>query len=193
MIPVEAHGIGGLGGIVPLISAGTRKLEGAVESIAPGVNAHHWLQVGWKGALKQILANYKRTGQRPLVVLWGHSKGAQKVVFIARELHKAGLAVHYMAGIDPTALFPGEEKMTVPENVKFTDEFWSTVGVPLNWPLLNRKLFPGGGGGGKYVYPKAWGADRYKVHVMQGWGHIPVASAPFVQKRILTKIDEVLP
>jgi hypothetical protein len=190
--PVEVHFIGGLGGFFPPISAGTRKLEKQTEQLLPGVEAYHWLQIGWKGARNRVLANYKRTKEKPIIIIGGHSKGAQKAIFMARDLERAGLGVHYIAGIDATAIFPWEEKMTVPHNVGFVDEFWSTVG-PLNFPLINRKCFPNGSGGGKYVYPKEWDADRYKVHVMKGWGHIPIASAPFVQERILTKIDEVVP
>jgi hypothetical protein len=190
--PVEAHFIGGLGGFFPPISAGTRKLEKQTEKILPGVEAHHWLQVGWKGARNRVLKNYKASGVKPIIIIAGHSKGAQKAVFMARDLEKAGLGVHYIAGIDPTAIFPWEERLTVPQNVGFVDEFWSTVG-PLNFPLINRKCFPNGASGGKYVYPASWGEDRFKVHVMKGWGHIPVASAPFVQQRILTKIDEIVP
>lgn len=191
--PVEAHFIGGLGGFFPPVSAGTRSLEKGTEKILPGVEAHHWLQIGWKGARNMIIENYKRTKVKPIIVTAGHSKGAQKIIFLARDLQKHGLAVHYAAGIDATALLPGEAKMEVPENVAFVDEFWSTVGFPLNFPLISRTMFPNGMGGGKFVYPKHWGAERYQVHKIKGAGHIPVASFPFVQKRILSKIDEVVP
>jgi hypothetical protein len=191
--PVEAHFIGGLGGFFPPVSAGTRRLETQTEKILPGVQAYHWLQIGWKGARGQILSNYKRTRIKPIIVLCGHSKGAQKAVFLAKDLEKAGLGVHYLAGIDATALFPGESPMAVPPNVGFTDEFWSTIMFPLNAPLMSRKLAPSGRLGGKYVYPKAWGEERYKIHEIRGSTHIGVASAKAVQARILDKIDEVVP
>jgi hypothetical protein len=190
---IEAHFIGGLGGFFPPISAGTRRLETQTEKIMPGVDARHWLQVEWKGARNQIIANAKRTGQKPLVILGGHSKGAQKAIFIAKDLEKAGLGVFYLAGIDATALFPGESPMAVPPNVGFTDEFWSTIALPFNAPLISRKLAPSGRLGGKYVYPKNWGEDRYQIHEIRGTTHIGVASAQQTQSRILDRIDEVVP
>lgn len=191
--PIEAHFIGGLGGIFPPISAGTRSLETRTEKLLPGVEAHHWLQIEWKRPRNIIIENYKRTKQKPVVVICGHSKGAQKAIFMARDLEKAGLGVHYIAGIDATALFPGESPMAVPPNVGFVDEFWSTIAFPLNAPLFSRKLAPSGRLGGKYVYPKGWDADRYQIHEIRGSTHIGVASAREVQARILAKIDEVVP
>jgi len=191
--PVEAHFIGGLGGFFPPVSAGTRNLETKTENLLPGVEAHHWLQIGWKGARNQVLANHKRTKVKPIIIICGHSKGAQKAVFMARDLENAGLGVHYIAGIDATALFPGESPMAVPPNVGYVDEFWSTIMFPFNAPLMSRKLAPSGRLGGKYVYPKNWDSERYKIHEIRGSTHIGVASAKEVQARILDRIDEVVP
>lgn len=190
---VEVHCIAGLAGIVPFISAGTRGMETAIEQLLPGVDAHHWLQVNWKAARNAILKRAKGAKEKPIVILVGHSKGAQKIIFIARDLQKqAGIAVHYLAGVDPTALFPGEEVMAPPESVALVHEFWSTRGLPMNWPLLNRKLQPSGKGGGKYVIPRHWPEGRHKVFEVDA-GHIPIMSHPRTRGIILDTIDGVVP
>jgi hypothetical protein len=189
---VEAHCIAGLAGIVPFISAGTRNMETAIEKLLPGVEATHWLQVRWKGARDAILKRAKAAGDKPIVVLVGHSKGAQKIIFIARDLQKHGISVHYLAGVDPTALLPGEEVMAPPESVGLVHEFWSTRGFPMNWPLLNRKVFPGGRGGGKYVVPRHWSPDRHKIFEIDA-GHVPIMSHAKTRKIILDTIDGVVP
>lgn len=168
---IECHVFAGLGG--PLFARGTKALDKFMDDLSPVWDANHWWHGQWERACDGILARAGTHGDKPKVLLIGHSYGALRCIQIARRLKSNGLDVEYIAGIDPTALPIGEPPMTVPDNVRFVDEFHATSG----WPHGARRRDPSGGRGGKYVYPASRPKDTYTVYRIPG-GHIPCASDP---------------
>lgn len=81
----------------------------------------------WQAALKTIVANRKRYGKRP-VVLIGHSLGANAAIRIARGLKRENIRVSYMvtfAATDPSPVPSNVRKAT---NYYFAKDGW---GEPL--------------------------------------------------------------
>ena len=92
------------------------KLEGR------GVKAQVIAHTNWLSATNQIIANRKRYGRKP-VILIGHSLGANAIIRMATELKKKRIRVDYMATFAATN--PG----LVPSNVrKITNYYFKTDG-----------------------------------------------------------------
>lgn len=178
---VECHVFAGLGG--PLFARGTKALDHLMDELSPVWDANHWYHQQWERACDGIISRAKARGDKPKVILIGHSYGALRNIQIARRLKSVGLDVEYIAGIDPTALPLGEPPMSVPDNVRFIDEFHATSG----WPAGARRRDPSGGAGGMYVYPASRDKDSYSVHIVPG-GHIPCASDPKVVSTIVAAV-----
>ena len=76
----------------------------------------------WKEVLAKIIANRKKYGRRP-VVLIGHSLGANAILRIATQLKKKRITVQYMVTFAATNPIP------VPSNVrKLTNYYFATDG-----------------------------------------------------------------
>ena len=87
-----------------------------------GVKAKDISHTGWVEATNQIIANRKRFGRKP-VVLIGHSLGANAIIRMATELKKRRIRVDYMATFAATNPAP------VPSNVrKITNYYFKTDG-----------------------------------------------------------------
>jgi len=71
----------------------------------------------WQTALKTIVANRKRYGKRP-VVLIGHSLGANAAIRIARGLKRENIRVNYMA------TFAATDPSPVPSNVRRATNYY---------------------------------------------------------------------
>ena len=92
------------------------KLEGR------GVKANVIPHTDWVSATNQIIANQKRYGRKP-VVLIGHSLGANAIIRMATELKKKRIRVDYMA------TFAATNPTLVPSNVrKITNYYFKTDG-----------------------------------------------------------------
>lgn len=185
---VESHIFAGLGGW--FTSAGTRAIQSLLDDLPSPAKTEHHYHREWEATADRIIANIKHHGDKPIVILGGHSYGAWKAQQIAKRLAALRIRVDYLYGIDPTALPSGAEPMVVTDNVAFIDEFWSTSGW-FNAPLWKRRLKPDGSQGGRYVYPPHWGEDRRHITVVPG-GHIPCASADVTRRTIVNHVRGLL-
>jgi len=87
-----------------------------------GVDAKVIPHSSWSRAADQIIANRKRFGRKP-VVLIGHSLGANAIIRIAAKLKKRRIRVNYMA------TFAATNPDAVPSNVrKITNYYFKTDG-----------------------------------------------------------------
>jgi pimeloyl-ACP methyl ester carboxylesterase len=180
MARIEMHLFAGLGG--RFFDRGTRALDAMADRLSPVWDANHWQQRQWQKASDGIIARQKAYGDKPVVILIGHSYGALRCQQIATRLRDRGIAVAYVAGIDATALAPGHPPMKIPDNVALIDEFWASSG----FPAIARWRDPKGSKGGMYVVRPEM-KDRHKVIKVPG-GHIPCASDPITVTRIMEKV-----
>lgn len=184
---VECHVFAGLGGF--FTSGGTKAIEKLIDDLPHEAEAHHHYHREWSATAAAIIARQRKYQDSPIVILIGHSYGAWKCQQIALRLKTFVITVHYVAGIDPTALPLGADPMRIPTNVLEVDEFWSTRGL-FNAPLSVRKRHPDGSRGGKYVYPTG---IRPRVFELPGTGHIPAARHPTTVNTIVARVRKLLP
>lgn len=100
-----------------------------------GIDAKVINHRSWPHAVRQIVANNRRFGRKP-VILIGHSLGANAVIKIAEELRKRRIQVNYMV------TFAATNPQPVPSNVrKVTNYYFATDGWGL--PLKRGRGFRG--------------------------------------------------
>ena len=173
---IENHVFAGLAG------------AGDTESLCEQIGGTHWFHYEWEQCLDGIVTRWRNYGDTPTIILTGHSYGAKRCAQIASALSSYGIRVDYIAGIDPTALFPGQSPMVIGPNVDLVHEFWSEWFFPLNLPLINRKWKPSGKGGGKFVYSNP--ATPHK-HFDIPTGHIATAGHKTTRNVIAAKVLEL--
>lgn len=181
---VECHVIAGLGGW--FFSGGTRNLDKLFDKLSDVWDSTHWWHRSWEQCADGIIARRNRYKDHPVVILIGHSYGALRCQKIASRLAAHGITVHYIAGIDPTALPWNHPPMRIPSNVKEVDEFHATSG----WPKWARRRDPSGLRGGKYIYPPRWPGHKL-VRIIPG-GHVACASNLRVVNAILAKVKALV-
>ncbi len=181
---IESHVIAGLGG--PFVAWGTKALDKLFDDLSPIWDATHWYHRSWGKCADGIIERQKRYGDKPIVILVGHSYGALRCQQIATRLRYHQIQVDYIAGIDPTALRYKHPKMVIPNNVVLVDEFHASRG----WPKFARRRDPKGGKGGMYVFPDTWKGKR-KVTPVRG-GHIACASNPITRNKIMNQVKAIL-
>jgi len=98
-----------LRGFADVFSRGLDEMGAELNGL--GVSAHVQGHLTWRSVARQIIADTRRNGRVP-VVLVGHSLGANAVISIAERLAQEGIAVDYMATFAATAPDP------VPGNVR---------------------------------------------------------------------------
>ena len=103
--------------------------EMGAELNALGVDAHVQGHLGWRGVARRIIADTKRNGRTP-VVLVGHSLGANAVISIAERLAREGIAVDYMATFAATAPDPVPGNVRRVVNYYFATNGWGEPLVP---------------------------------------------------------------
>lgn len=177
--------IHGLGGIVPFISRGTRKIDDLIDALPPeakGEISFEFLQ----NQGDQIITDIKKhlESGKVEVILIGHSKGVETATTVAEWCRKNGVKVIYLAAIDPTAGYV----MPIGENVLRVDEFWSLDPFPINFPYLARKIpfAPGG----RVSIPKGW-PGKYKLFKVD-CGHIESAEHPTTVDRIVKIVGRLV-
>lgn len=102
-----------------------------------GYNAHVYSTNGWKSAARQIAEEYSR-GQRDIVVLIGHSLGADATFDIADDLDRQNIPVELIVTFDATKPRP------VPKNVLHFVNFYQNNGI-------GKKVGPGPGFKGELI------------------------------------------
>ena len=87
-----------------------------------GYNARVYSTSGWQTAAKQIADKYSR-GQKEIVVLIGHSLGADATFDIANELDRRNIPVELIVTFD------GTKPSVVPKNVLHLVNFYQNNGI----------------------------------------------------------------
>lgn len=82
-----------------------------------GLKVHVISHGAWASAAADIVANQKKYGHRP-VILIGHSLGANAAILMAKRLRKENIQVEYLATFAATAPDP------VPDNVGKVDNYY---------------------------------------------------------------------
>jgi Thioesterase domain len=88
----------------------------------PGYSARVYSTNGWQAVAKQIADRYSR-GQRDIIVLIGHSLGADATFDIANELDRQNIPIELIVTFDATK--PG----LVPKNVLHFVNFYQNNGI----------------------------------------------------------------
>ena len=87
-----------------------------------GYNARVYSTGGWQTAAKQIADRYSR-GQKDIVVLIGHSLGADATFDVANELDKQNIPIELIVTFD------GTKPSLVPKNVLHLVNFYQNNGI----------------------------------------------------------------
>lgn len=96
-----------------------------------GYNARVYSTGGWQTAAKQIADRYSR-GQKDIVVLIGHSLGADATFDVANELDKQNIPIELIVTFD------GTKPSVVPKNVLHLVNFYQNNGI-------GKRISPGPG------------------------------------------------
>ena len=107
-----------LRGIADVFSRGLDSM--AATLIRQGIDARVTNHSTWARVAQQIIADRKRYGGRP-VVLVGHSLGANAAIRIAERLQRANIPVAYIATLAATDPDP------VPSNVRRVDNYYFKI------------------------------------------------------------------
>jgi pimeloyl-ACP methyl ester carboxylesterase len=125
----------------------------------------------WKGAAKAIIANQKKSGPKP-VVLIGHSLGANNAIRVAQHLKTAGVKVTWLVTLAATAPPP------VPPNVrKVTNHYFSQGG----WGVIVR---PAPGFRGTLENIDYAGKAEF--------GHFNLDQQPIIQRALLRTVKAIV-
>ena len=154
-----------LRGIADVFSRGLDSM--AATLIRRGIDARVMNHSNWARIAQQIIADQKRYGGRP-VVLVGHSLGANAAIRIAERLQRANVPVAYIATLAATDPDP------VPSNVRRVDNYY----------------FRSGGWGVKIVGAKNFsGILRNRdLSKAEGMGHFNLDDQPAIQREVLRNI-----
>lgn len=77
---------------------------------------------GWQGATYRIAAYYRLGRTSPIIIIIGHSLGANNAARMAQRLNAKGIPVTYLVTFDPT------ERVSVPDNVEYFVNFYQNNG-----------------------------------------------------------------
>lgn len=185
----ECHLFAGLGG--PFCAGGLKLIEKFIDKLdwsselPKEADAHLHMHQEYMRVAREIVDRAQEDGKPDSIIIVGFSWGSLVALEVARYLQRFNLKVDYLAGIDPTAIFPWMKPMIIPENVKLCDEFWASSGPPAR----ARKKHPGGKGGGMYLNPHSVpynGPYKYQS------GHIPLARNKDVRGRIVDQVKELV-
>ena len=165
----------GLGSsIIPGLQRGTRTLEKLIDKLGePG--AEHYVWNEWPKVADAIIK------QKPdRVALLGHSNGVLAIANVAQRLRLAGIKVHYIGALDPTAAdFP-----MFGSNVYFLEEFHASSG----WPAITRRLTKGRNGACR---KDAGFNGIHRLHYVRA-SHVGLASDSEVHKQVITSVKEAM-
>lgn len=116
-----------LRGFADVFSRGLDEMGASLN--ARGVEAHVQGHLTWRGVARKIIADRKRYGPMP-VVLVGHSLGANAIIGVAERLAKQGIAVDYMATFAATDPDPVPRNVRRVVNYYFATNGWGEPLVP---------------------------------------------------------------
>lgn len=132
-----------------------------------GVDVHVIGHGAWESAASTIIANQKRYGRRP-VVLIGHSLGANAAILIAEKLRTQNIEVQYLVTFAATAPDP------VPDNVeRVANYYFATHG----W---GEKLIGGAGFHGAL--------ENKDYSQVQDIGHFNIEKQADIHRDVISKV-----
>ena len=134
---------------------------------AKGINAQVYHHSGWRYAARTIIANQKKYGPVP-VVLIGHSLGANAIIFIAERLKRYGIKVQYLVTFEPT------RTLEIPSNVGVAVNYYlsnSSMGLPLKKARGSRGSF-----------------ENKNMISIEGIGHFNIEKQPVLQQRVIEQV-----
>lgn len=177
---MEVHVFSGLGSSwLPSLRTGTTRLEALIDTHMRSVpvDAKHHIWNDWPSVARDIITRERRGKAMGPIALIGHSNGVLACANIAKKLNEGGIAVSYIAAIDPTlASFPD-----IGPNVLKVDEFWATSGGV----AMGRRWL--GKGKCKIIDPSR---TAYRTFIVRK-NHVQSAEDREVHLRILQSVKEL--
>jgi hypothetical protein len=135
-----------------------------------GYSARVYSTGAWQSVARRIAGQYAH-GRKDIVVLIGHSLGANAVIQLARELDKANVPVEFVVTFDAT------EPQPVPKNVLHVVNFYQNNG-------FGKKLVPAPGFQGELTNIDLT-ADR-------SLSHTTIDKSPRLHAQVIAKIIEIV-
>ena len=125
---------------------------------------------GWQSAVAQIADRYSR-GQKVIVVLIGHSLGANATIYAANELNRRNIPVELIVNFD------GTEPLAVPKNVLHVVNFYQNNG-------FGKRLSPGPGFQGEL--------SNIDLTADTGLSHTTIEKSPRLHAQIMQRIADIV-
>jgi Thioesterase domain len=135
-----------------------------------GYNAHVYSTGGWHLVARRIASDSAR-GQKDIVVLIGHSLGANATFDIAGELNKRNIPVELIVTFDATNPQP------VPKNVLHLVNFYQENG-------FGKRVLPGQGFQGELT--------NYDLTAETGLSHTTIEKSPRLHAVVMQKIANIV-
>ena len=154
-----------LRGFANVFSRGLDQIS--AELNARGIKAEVFHHTSWRYAARTIIANQKKYGRVP-VVLIGHSLGANAIIRIAERLKKHKIRVQYLATFEPT------QSLKVPSNVAVAVNYYlsnSSMGLPLKKARGSRGSF-----------------ENKNMISIEGIGHFNIEEQPVLQRTVINRV-----
>lgn len=135
-----------------------------------GYNARVYSTGGWELVAQRIAGDSAR-GQKDIMVLIGHSLGANATFDIASELNKQNVPVELIVTFDATRPQP------VPKNVRHLVNFYQENG-------FGKRVFPGQGFQGEL--------SNYDLTAETGLSHTTIEKSPRLHAMVMQKIADIV-
>ncbi len=154
-----------LRGFANIFSRGLDEIGAKLQ--AKGINAQVHHHTSWRYAARTIIANQKKYGRVP-VVLIGHSLGANAIIRIAERLKKHKIRVQYLVTFEPT------QSLIVPSNVGVAVNYYlsnSSMGLPLEKARSSRGKF-----------------ENKNMIAIEGIGHFNIEKQRVLQRSVIARV-----
>jgi hypothetical protein len=135
-----------------------------------GYSARVYSTNGWQTAVQQIAASYGR-GQKLIVVLIGHSLGANATIHAAAALARQNIPVELIVNFD------GTEALQVPSNVRHVVNFFQHNG-------FGKRLTAGPGFRGEL--------SNIDLTADTGLSHTTIEKSPRLHAQVMQKIADIV-
>jgi hypothetical protein len=135
-----------------------------------GYSARVYSTNGWQAVAQRIAADYGR-GRKDIVVLIGHSLGANATIQLANALDRSNIPVDLIVNFD------GTEPLQVPKNVKHVVNFYQNNG-------FGKKLSPGPGFTGEL--------SNIDLTADSNLSHTTIEKSPRLHAQVIAKIVDIV-
>ncbi len=135
-----------------------------------GYSARVYSTGAWQSVARRVADNYAR-GQKDIIVLIGHSLGANATLQLAGALDKSGVPVEFIVTFDAT------EPQAVPKNVLHIVNFYQNNG-------FGKRLTPGPGFQGELT--------NLDLTADKSLSHTTIDKSPRLHAQVIAKIVEIV-